>query len=93
MYPRKRALLEQYDDIVAGIREKPGFETFLIGPRFKELREAYPGSRLLIVSNTSGSRSDPGGLEAEKVEKSTGVRVLRHSVKVCHALQPDAIQY
>ncbi|KAF2103885.1 HAD-superfamily phosphatase [Rhizodiscina lignyota] len=49
--------------------------------KFKELREAYPGSRLLIVSNTAGSSSDPGGVEAEKVEKSTGVRVLRHSVK------------
>ena len=50
--------------------------------KFKELREAYPGSRLLIVSNTAGTRSDSGYSEAEKVEKNTGVHVLRHSVKV-----------
>lgn len=50
--------------------------------KFEELRKAYPGSRLLIVSNTAGTASDPGGREAEILEKNTGVRVFRHNVKV-----------
>jgi len=56
--------------------------------RFRQLREAYPGSQLLIVSNTAGSSSD--NTEGEKrVTNNTGVEVLRHSVKAslnaCHA--------
>ncbi|KAM3083657.1 hypothetical protein ACMFMF_001026 [Clarireedia jacksonii] len=49
---------------------------------FKRLREAYPGRRLLIVSNTSGALSlDRSGKLANEVEKSTGVTVLPHSTK------------
>lgn len=43
---------------------------------------AYPGSKLLIVSNTAGTTSDVGGREAELLEKNTGVAVLRHDTKV-----------
>jgi len=50
--------------------------------KFQELREAYPGSSLLIVSNTSGTQSDVGNAQAEMLEQNTGVRVLRHSTKV-----------
>ena len=55
--------------------------------RFDELRKAYPGSRLLIVSNSAGTNSDPGGREADVLERNTGVKVLRHSTKKpgCHA--------
>jgi len=55
--------------------------------KFEELKRAYPGSRLLIVSNTAGTRSDPGYAQADILEKNTGVPVLRHSVKKpgCHA--------
>ena len=55
--------------------------------RFEELRKAYPGSRLLIVSNSAGTASDKGYLEADLLEANTGVRVLRHSTKKpgCHA--------
>ena len=49
---------------------------------FKRLREAYPGRRLLIVSNTAGALSrDPHGKLAEEVEKTTGVNVLPHRTK------------
>lgn len=49
---------------------------------FQRLREAYPGRRLLIVSNTAGALSlDPFGTLATAVEKSTGVTVLPHDTK------------
>lgn len=49
--------------------------------KFDELRAAYPGSRLLIVSNSAGTASDPDFAEADVLERNTGVRVLRHSTK------------
>ncbi|GAB7351147.1 hypothetical protein MBLNU459_g1602t1 [Dothideomycetes sp. NU459] len=60
--------------------------------RFEELRRAYPGSRLLIVSNSAGTLSDPTGKEADLLESNTGVKVLRHSTKKpgCHA---DVLTY
>ncbi|KAK5167656.1 uncharacterized protein LTR77_007355 [Saxophila tyrrhenica] len=52
----------------------------------EELKKAYPGSRLLIVSNSAGTNSDPGYAEAELLERNTGVKVLRHTTKKpgCH---------
>lgn len=50
--------------------------------RFQQLRDAYPGAKLLIVSNSSGTSSDPGGKEADLLEQQTGVEVLRHTTKV-----------
>lgn len=54
--------------------------------KFEELKKAYPGSRLLIVSNSAGTNSDPGFKEAEILERATGVKVLRHTTKKpgCH---------
>lgn len=49
--------------------------------RWKALKEYYPGKALLIVSNSAGSGDDPGGREAENLEKATGVTVLKHSTK------------
>ncbi len=49
--------------------------------KFQELRKAYPGSRLLIVSNTAGTQDDLGHARAEVLEKNTGVQVLRHRIK------------
>lgn len=50
--------------------------------KFKRLKEAYPGRKLLIVSNTSGASSiDPKGALAAAVEKATGVTVLPHTTK------------
>ena len=55
--------------------------------RFNELRKEFPGSRLLIVSNSAGTGSDPGYKEADILDSNTGIRVLRHSTKKpgCHA--------
>ncbi|KAH9834284.1 Mitochondrial PGP phosphatase [Teratosphaeria destructans] len=55
--------------------------------KFEDLRSAYPGSKLLIVSNSSGTGSDPGYVDAEVLERNTGVTVLRHGTKKpgCHA--------
>ena len=49
-------------------------------------RKAYPGSRLLIVSNSAGTGSDKDHAEADVIEKDIGVKVLRHSTKKpgCH---------
>jgi phosphatidylglycerophosphatase GEP4 len=54
--------------------------------KFEELRAAYPGSKLLIVSNSSGTTSDKGYAEAELLEQNTGVTVLRHATRKpgCH---------
>ncbi|KAK9469671.1 mitochondrial PGP phosphatase [Lipomyces arxii] len=54
---------------------------------FAKLRQAYPGDKLLIVSNTAGTKSmDPDDKLALALEHSTGVRVLRHVVK-----KPDCV--
>jgi phosphatidylglycerophosphatase GEP4 len=48
---------------------------------FQRLRHAYPGSKLLIVSNTAGTDSDKQQKEAAILEANTGIKVLRHSTK------------
>lgn len=55
--------------------------------KFEELRTAYPGSKILIVSNSSGTNSDPQHAEADVLEQNTGIKVLRHSTKKpgCHS--------
>jgi phosphatidylglycerophosphatase GEP4 len=55
--------------------------------KFQALRTAYPGSKLLIVSNTAGTSSDKDYAEATLLEKATGVIVLRHPTKKpgCHS--------
>ena len=52
---------------------------------FQKLREAYPGSRLVIVSNTAGTAGDRNKAEASLLERNTGVKVLHHDIKVCPA--------
>jgi phosphatidylglycerophosphatase GEP4 len=62
--------------------------TFLTFPQehFSLLHHQYPGSRLLIVSNTAGSVSSPSPSDpalslAKVVAANTGVTVLTHSLK------------
>ena len=56
---------------------------------FAALRAAYPGSKLLIVSNTAGTRSfDADGAQAAQLERDTGVQVLPHNTKVFISFQP-----
>ncbi|KAG7883072.1 hypothetical protein KL925_000467 [Ogataea polymorpha] len=47
--------------------------------RWSSLKKEYPG-RLLIVSNSAGTNDDVDG-QAQRLEKNTGVPVLRHSTK------------
>ncbi|ROV92720.1 hypothetical protein VSDG_06625 [Cytospora chrysosperma] len=50
--------------------------------RFEALRAAYPGRRLLIVSNTAGALSYDSKRElASELERATGVTVLSHQSK------------
>lgn len=50
--------------------------------RFEALKKAYPGRRLLIVSNTAGALSYDRKRElASELEEATGVTVLSHQTK------------
>ncbi|KAF3902750.1 hypothetical protein AA313_de0203308 [Arthrobotrys entomopaga] len=49
--------------------------------KFEALKRAYPGNRLLIVSNSSGTADDKDGKEAIQLSQSLSVPVLRHNVK------------
>ncbi|KKY34423.1 putative had superfamily phosphatase [Diaporthe ampelina] len=50
--------------------------------KFEALKAAYPGPRILIVSNTAGALSyDPKAKLASELEKATGVKVLSHQTK------------
>ncbi|KPM44033.1 hypothetical protein AK830_g2517 [Neonectria ditissima] len=50
--------------------------------RFDELKAAYPGRRLLVVSNTAGASSwDKDLKQAAEVEENTKVAVLSHAIK------------
>ncbi|KAI3391706.1 hypothetical protein diail_6951 [Diaporthe ilicicola] len=50
--------------------------------RFEALKAAYPGRRILIVSNTAGALSfDTKAQLASELEKATGVAVLSHQTK------------
>ncbi|KAI8292171.1 hypothetical protein K4K60_010609 [Colletotrichum sp. SAR11_57] len=54
----------------------PGLE------RFEQLKAAYPGRRLVIVSNTAGATSYDTSLKlAKELEQATGITVLPHKTK------------
>lgn len=56
--------------------------TDLLQDHFKALKDAYPGRRLLIVSNTAGALSyDSKRKLASALEDATGVNVLSHQTK------------
>ena len=46
----------------------------------------------MIVSNSAGTRDDPAGVEADLLERNTGVSVLRHSTKK-PGCGPEVLQY
>ncbi|KAF4983181.1 hypothetical protein FZEAL_1338 [Fusarium zealandicum] len=49
---------------------------------FEKLKQAYPGRKLLVVSNTAGATSWDKNLKlASEVENNTGIPVLPHAVK------------
>lgn len=49
--------------------------------KWLELKKAYPGAALLMVSNTAGSSDDRDYKAAELLEKNLGIYVLRHDTK------------
>lgn len=50
--------------------------------RWKQLRQEYPGSRVLIVSNSAGTLDDRNHEEANLLSRKLDVDVLLHDVKV-----------
>ncbi|KAM0801356.1 mitochondrial PGP phosphatase [Usnea florida] len=59
-------------------------ENSIYGPykkHFDSIRKVFPGPRVLIVSNSAGTRDDPHGKEAKLLEHATGVKVFNHSTK------------
>ncbi|KAK4169061.1 mitochondrial PGP phosphatase [Cladorrhinum sp. PSN259] len=75
-----KAVVLDKDDCFAYPEENEVFDKYK--KHFELLRAAYPGRRLLIVSNTAGATSyDKDGKMASAVEKATGVIVLTHAVK------------
>lgn len=83
--PDIRAIVLDKDNCIAVPNQGQIHEPYRT--KFDELRNAYPGSRLLIVSNSAGTGSDKDHAEADFIERNTGVKVLRHSTKKpgCHA--------
>ncbi|OBA21240.1 HAD-superfamily phosphatase [Metschnikowia bicuspidata var. bicuspidata NRRL YB-4993] len=53
---------------------------------WERLRQFYPKEKLLIVSNSAGTNDDVDYRQADKLERDTGVTVLRHPTKKpgCH---------
>ncbi|KAL7272753.1 hypothetical protein RUND412_004422 [Rhizina undulata] len=74
-----RAVVLDKDNCFAKPHELVVFEAYRA--KFMELRKEFPGNKLLIVSNSAGTRDDVGYKEAELLERNTGVNVLRHSTK------------
>ncbi|KAI9860749.1 MAG: hypothetical protein M1813_005672 [Trichoglossum hirsutum] len=74
-----KAVVLDKDNCFAAPHENTVYKPY--NDKFQQLREAYPGNRLLIVSNSAGTRDDPDGKEADLLEMNTGVKVLRHNTK------------
>jgi len=56
--------------------------TMTVKEKFEQLRQAYPGKRMLIVSNSAGTLADSNDEGAKVLEQNTSVPVLRHKTKV-----------
>ncbi|KAL7417898.1 mitochondrial PGP phosphatase-domain-containing protein [Mrakia frigida] len=67
---------------------KPGVDTLLphLQDSWNSCVSTFGPSKVLIVSNSSGTKSDAGWLGAEALHRSTGVPVLLHAKKkpFCH---------
>lgn len=77
--PDIRAVVLDKDDCFARPLENVIYKPYYI--HFRALSRVYPGSRLLIVSNSTGTSDDVDGKEAEILQRATGVEVLKHSTK------------
>ncbi|KAI9796860.1 MAG: hypothetical protein M1825_006497 [Sarcosagium campestre] len=79
-----KAVVLDKDDCFALPRHNEVYKPFQ--DTFDRLRTAYPGRRMLIVSNSSGTNDDRNYAEAKELERNTGVTVLRHLTKKPGAL-------
>ena len=77
--PDIRAVILDKDDCFAWPKTNEIYKPY--EDKFRNLRKAYPGSKLLIVSNSAGTNDDRDDVEARALEQSTGVIVLRHAIK------------
>ncbi|MCJ1476711.1 hypothetical protein MMC13_005379 [Lambiella insularis] len=77
--PDIRAVVLDKDNCFARPKESVVYEAY--EAKFQALKRAYPGTKLLIVSNSAGTNDDAGHEHANLLEKNTGVSVLRHSTK------------
>ncbi|KAJ0117200.1 hypothetical protein J7T55_003617 [Diaporthe amygdali] len=75
-----KAVVLDKDDCFARPETNEVYEPYQ--ERFEALKAAYPGRRILIVSNTAGALSyDTKAQMASELQKTTGVTVLSHRVK------------
>lgn len=80
--PETNTIHEPYQVPTPLLNILPAPDADILQERFAALRKAYPGHRLLIVSNTAGALSyDKKREMAAELEKATGVTVLSHQTK------------
>lgn len=81
---RIKAVVLDKDNTFAKPYDDKVYAGYKVG--WDRLRQCYPGAKLLIVSNTAGTTDDKDYKQAERIEKTIGVSVLRHSTKKpgCH---------
>lgn len=77
--PNIKAVVLDKDNCFAYPRENHVWYAY--SKKWSDLKKAYPGAALLVVSNTAGSNDDIDYKQAQLLEKELGVAVLRHSVK------------
>lgn len=77
--PDIKAIVLDKDNCFAKPKENTVYPPYKY--HFEALRQRYPGKHLLIVSNSAGTLSDPGGKEASLLDEATGIEVFRHAMK------------
>ncbi|KAF8421050.1 mitochondrial PGP phosphatase-domain-containing protein [Tirmania nivea] len=96
-YPFHRAFTRPngtHPDIRAVVLDKDNCFTIpheleVYGPykeRFELLKKEFPGNKLLVVSNSSGTGDDPGHKEATILTRTLSLPILTHTTKKpgCH---------
>ncbi|KAI9149364.1 Mitochondrial import inner membrane translocase subunit tim22 [Paramyrothecium foliicola] len=77
-----KAVVLDKDDCFAYPESNEVYPAYKHKEHFEALRAAYPGRRLLVVSNTAGAKSwDKDMALAAELEQNTGIFVLPHSTK------------
>lgn len=77
--PNIKAVVLDKDNCFAYPQENKVWKAY--SDKWIDIKKAYPGPALLMVSNTAGSSDDKNYFEAQLLEKNLGIYVLRHGVK------------